>query len=379
MLLVSWGAYPGTGGSSVIVNNLSEAFAADELIIVSQAPLQEPTKPWSAFSDVPLHYFHAHPFGIRKGEKYLRWLRAPAGISQLTKLILAEDITHVLAIFPDEFYCYLAYRAALATKRPFSLWLHNSYLENREGLLLRLAQWLQPRLFSVANPIYVMSDGLNAELSKRYPKQNFTTLVHGFKVHPPQEHAVKETKNRPIKFLYSGSLNDSCLDASLRMLRVILKRQEAEIHIFSGNPGHFQSHGIKGDQVVFHDFIPVEDFIAQLHLYDVMLLPHGIDGLRSAFEYRTIFPTRTIPLLFSGKPILAHSPKDSFLTAFLDRYECALVVTDKSEQQLTEAINQILVDEPLQAKLIAGALRAAEQFRLENVGQHLRATFLDAD
>lgn len=378
LMIVSWGAYPSTGGSSIIINNLTEAFEAEEVIVVSQAPVVLPEKPWSAFSKAKLHYLQAHPFGIRKGEKYTRWLKARQCVREIVTLIREEGVTHVLAVFPDEYYCYLAYSAARHVGCQFSVWLHNSYLENREGVLLRLAHWLQPRLFDIAEPIFVMSDGLNRELQKRYPDRKFTTLVHGFKVRPPKELTTPNADGKPIKYLYSGSLNDSCLDASLRMLRVLLTRAHTEIHIFSGNPGHFRQHGIEGEQVIFHHFLPVEDFIAQLDQYDIMLLPHGIDGLRSNFEYRTIFPTRTIPLLFSGKPILAHSPTGSFLTDFLEAHDCALVVTEKSEEQLQQAIDRLLEDKSLRAHLVKQGLRAAEQFRLENVGQRLRDTFFHA-
>ena len=145
-----------------------------------------------------------------------------------------------------------------------------------------------------------------------------------------------------------------------------------ELHIYSGNPDYVESLGIKGANVFSHAFLPVDEFTARLQNYDIMLLPHGIDGLRSEFEFKTIFPTRTIPLLSSGKPILAHSPKNSFLTEFLVEHKCAERVTEKSERLLELAIDNIINSFDKRKSLVKHALETAEIFELTNVVQKIK-------
>jgi glycosyltransferase involved in cell wall biosynthesis len=369
---MAWGVYPSTGGSTIILNNIALGFDRSELVIAGQAPKQMPDKKWESFSDIPFYYLDPFPFNIRRPERYVRWLAIGKVSRQVEQIIKKEKITHILSIFPDEYYAYIGYRLSKKLRLPFYFWLHNSYLENRTGALRWLATKLQPRLFAHAQKVFVMSDGLNRDMSKNNPSVKFETLVHGFDLKRP---ASIETvsKDKKIKFLYSGSLNDSCLDASVRMLKVVMKGQNNEIHIYSGNSQVFRDQGIDGDQITFHDFLPLQDFVGLLYKYDIMLLPHGIDGERSDFEYRTIFPTRTIPLLFSGKPILAHSPKDSFLTEFLVDSDCAYVVTDKSEKKIEEGIEKIITDEVYVDKIVQNAFIASKRFELKGVIENLKS------
>lgn len=59
---------------------------------------------------------------------------------------------------------------------------------------------------------------------------------------------------------------------------------------------------------------------------DSRILPHDFAGCRSPEEYRTIFPTKTIEYLIYGRHILGHSPPDCFLTRFLQKTQCGLIV-----------------------------------------------------
>lgn len=371
LLVIAWGVYPSKGGSTIVLNNIISGFEPDEVVIAGQQPQNLPEKPWDQISPIKLYYLDPFPFGVRKPEKYIRWTASSRMISQLEDIVKKEGITAILSIFPDEYYCYLGYRLSKKLKLPYYLWLHNSYLENRKGVLKMFAKYLQPRLFKWAKKVFVMSDGLKKEMSAHYPETKFETLVHGFNLQLPKKE-VKKRQSERTKFFYSGALNDSCLDASLRMLRVILEEEDHEIHISSGNPKVFKDNKIEGERVFFQDFVPWKDFVDSLQNYDIMLLPHGIDGARSDFEYRTIFPTRTIPLLFSGKPILAHSPEDSFLTEFLKKNKCALTVTEKSEGRLKEAIEELKKGGPHIEVMVINAKKTSQQFELKRVVQKLK-------
>lgn len=373
LLMVSWTLYPATSGSSVLVSNLAAGFGpGEEVVLAGQRPAHAPAIRWEEHSAVPLHYLDPLPFGIARGQKYTRWLRLSAVVTELKRIIKSAEITHVLAIFPDEFFCQAARLAALDMQVPYSIWLHNSYLENRSGWLKRLAAVLQPRFFRDARHVFVMSDGLGRELAKNYPGQDFITLPHGFPVTKTSQPTDVSLNPQRVKYLYSGSLNDSCLDASLRLLRVVMARPESEVHLSTGNPEAFSKAGIDLSKVTVHDFLPMDEFLASLRQYDILLLPHGIDGPRSNFEYKTIFPTRAVPLLFSGKPIFAHSPEQSYLTDFLRQHDCAQLVTEKSDIALDNALSELLTNSSLRQRLVANAQPAAQRFTLTSVVAKLK-------
>jgi hypothetical protein len=113
---------------------------------------------------------------------------------------------------------------------------------------------------------------------------------------------------------------------------------------------------------------------AKLRENDLLLLPHGLTGGLSPIEYRTIFPTKTIPYLISGRPILAHSPKNSFLTEWLRRHDCAELVENPDEAALHAAIERLSKDANRREQLVKNALAAAKLFHAPRVVAALKRT-----
>ena len=105
----------------------------------------------------------------------------------------------------------------------------------------------------------------------------------------------------------------------------------------------------------------------------MVLLPHIFQYPAAAHdEYRTIFPTKTIEYLISGRPILAHSPADSFLTQFLKENDCALVVDEPDVGMLRAAIERLRSDNELRDRLVRNALRTARMFQAPHVAAEFR-------
>ncbi|MBK9108459.1 MAG: hypothetical protein IPM92_08830 [Saprospiraceae bacterium] len=99
-----------------------------------------------------------------------------------------------------------------------------------------------------------------------------------------------------------------------------------------------------------------------LQNYDICILTHGFTGDYNEIEYQTIFPTRTIPLLLSGKPILAHSPPHTFLTKFLKDRDCAEVVEVPDETVILQSLNRLVQDSKRIEVLMNNQKEAAEYF-----------------
>ena len=99
------------------------------------------------------------------------------------------------------------------------------------------------------------------------------------------------------------------------------------LSLLSGSDrGYLQGLGILRDGVTC-EALPRDEIPRRLAEADILLLPHGLTGPEEwSVEYRTIFPTKTIEYLISGRPILAHAPRGCFLTRFLAENDCALVV-----------------------------------------------------
>jgi len=372
LLIVSWCVHPWPTGSSVIVNNIASQFTKEELVLYGEKYPNEDDRPWD--SNYPRIIYGEPRLTVNDtGYRYLKWLSVGKLVKQLEQIVEEEGVSKLLCIYPSDFYMYIAYRVSRTKSIPMYSWFHNTYLDNVQGAFKLLAKLLQPVFFRHSKINFVMSDGMRDYYQKVYPGVEFKTLVHGFKL--PNNTGVSRISHadKKRKFLFAGNLNESCRDATIRLIKTIIANPDYVVHAFtSSSVAYFSSFGIEGDNFVVRGFVPLEHLYDLQREYDVMLLPHGFDGGRTQVEYDTIFPTRTIPMLVSGRPILAHSPKGTFLTKFLEAHECAVIVTEKSAEKILEAVKQLLTEGKYIKRLVEKAWKAADGFRIENTVQELK-------
>jgi glycosyltransferase involved in cell wall biosynthesis len=65
--------------------------------------------------------------------------------------------------------------------------------------------------------------------------------------------------------------------------------------------------------------------------------------------------------MVSGRPILVFAPEDSYQAESARKNGWAYVVSDNSAASLAQAIEKIVTDQELAAKLVRGALQEAER------------------
>jgi hypothetical protein len=146
------------------------------------------------------------------------------------------------------------------------------------------------------------------------------------------------------------------------------------LNFYSAAPDwHLQKEGLVGQRI--HREQPTDDdLVNAIGNNDLLILPHGLTGSLAPIEYRTIFPTRTIPYLLSRRPILAYSARGSFLSEWLRAHDCAEVVEDPDPAALRGAIDRLCDDAPRREQLVRNALRAAEYFRADRVVEEMKRT-----
>lgn len=373
LLIISWNLHPWPTGSSVIVNNLVEKLGKDDVVLIGE---KHPTLTSTWSNNLPkIHYIDPNFNILGRGQTHLRWFRYLSIEKQVKNIAIQEGVTKILGIFPDDFYIFLAFRLSKILQIPFYTWFHNTYLDNYSGYRKIIASVLQPIVFKSSKKIFVMSDGMKQYLDQKYPNTDFITLEHGFKLPATKTKSFHTLdKNGKIKFLFTGSLNESCRDATVRLIKTILSIPQYEVHLFTGNPiKDFAEYGLISDRLIYHGFVSLDELYNCISDYDIMLLPHGFIGDRTDVEFKTIFPTRTIPLLVSERPILAHSPADTFLTEFLVKNNCAWLVTVENEGTIKETILEIIDNDEMALIKSKNALKTAEIFRIENILKKLNS------
>ncbi|HEY8174648.1 MAG TPA: glycosyltransferase, partial [Gemmatimonadaceae bacterium] len=75
---------------------------------------------------------------------------------------------------------------------------------------------------------------------------------------------------------------------------------------------------------------------------------------------RTSAPGKMGEYLASGRPILAHAPRDSFVAWYFREYDCGVLVDERSPDRMTEALRRLTEDKELVARIAQNARRRAE-------------------
>jgi glycosyltransferase involved in cell wall biosynthesis len=376
-LVVSWVSPRAHTGSGVIVRNLLGCFTAAEAEVVSEYDREEDPALWTA--DLPpIHILNPFVGFVTRGRSTARWLTVRRMVREVKRIAREMRAERILTLFPDDYHLYIGYRCSKDVGIPLYTWFHNTYLDAKQGYRRILAHWLQPAVFRHSRLNMVMSDGMLDYMSRRYPGVRFATLQHGFSIPQVDPDAIAQSVrlpiSNPVKFCYSGNLNRSCEDATRRIVASLASRPAFELHVYSPTPREYWDRlGVDLSRVHFHaSTSSLDGFAKILQSYDVLLLPLGITGSLPAAEYQTIFPTRTIPLLTSGRPILAHAPSDSFLARFLRERDCAFVA-DRADQQHLLAVIDGMLENPGGCRLkVRNAVRAAEYFDVNRVSKRLR-------
>ena len=227
-----------------------------------------------------------------------------------------------------------------------------------------LALALEAVMIAKAERLLFISDALMAYYVSRYPGIEGKCEV----VRHPVATAATSAMPRgfaglPVRATLMGNFNHSNLDAAIRMVRVLARRDDIRIRLCTPVPKLLlMARGMDLSRVEFLGYVPEEQMPGILETTDMFLLPHGLGGAYSTQEYRTIFPTRTAYYLAQGRPILAHCPKGSGLAEFLTMHGCAQCVLEPDDAALASAFEALCADAGLQLKMAGKAIEAAKLF-----------------
>lgn len=370
ILIISWGVYPDQNGSGAIVHNLAKALGKDKVVVIGEQP---PSNfEWDKV-EYPLFHLNVNILGILKGIRYHKWLSLIPNLIKVNRIIKDTQPTKIIAVFPDEYYFCLSYILSKKHKIDIYPWMHNTYLENRTGGWKFLGKILQNKVFKSAPIVFSMSDVMKIYYENQYKDSRFSTLKHAFDIEPDDTLKTFQNVDKPIySFAYQGAINESCRDASIRICKAIANHPKCQLVVFGkNNVNVLVSSGIAKDRIKTFPFLSKEEFDQALNACDVMILAHGFDGALSDVEYKTIFPTRTVNVLKSGRPIFAHIHSSAGIYQWLQQRDCAYLVEHQDERQIHDAIDTFLDNKNFHANLVKNALQQVHQFDKHRIAQEL--------
>ena len=380
-LVVSSSVYPKRSGSAIVVEKLVDAFSSNEVALFGELGLFD--SPIQRDNTKPKFFCCRTRFSLfgRGGRFFsgLRWKLHRRIVRRIRQAATSEKCTHIVGVYPDEVYCSAALRAAQELGIGFSTYFHNTFADNQE-LAGTFRDKLQDGIFRTAKTIFTMSQGMNDYFLDRYGpvygNDKMVVLPHSYGEEPELKTNEPErgTKKRIVIF---GNFNESNLDATTRLAKAVADLPDFELHIFTDVPRWLLSkRGLPVDSMVVNPGmgnLSFQSLIDKLREYDIVGLTHGFTGGYGPVEYQTIFPTRTIPILLSGRPILVHAPSESFVSTFFQPLaEFSVSCASKNTDEVKKAVQSVSNLPPHNF----GVLRqqVCRQFHIDEVTQTLTNT-----
>jgi glycosyltransferase involved in cell wall biosynthesis len=150
----------------------------------------------------------------------------------------------------------------------------------------------------------------------------------------------------------------------------LLPQEYELLYCTSADLATLQRHGIRSSRlrVTYVSRAEVQRLQSEAH---VLVAPLSHKSC-SIDEVRTVFSTKLLEYLISGRPIVVFAPADSYHAVSARKYGWGYVVTEDTPAALAAAIVKVTTDTTLAAGLVRGALREARSRSARHHAERLR-------
>ncbi len=190
--------------------------------------------------------------------------------------------------------------------------------------------------------------------------------------YPATKENVIDPEKR-IRIVYTGDIYTAQIDALKSLVFAVKelrqKSLDLKIELYTNeNSKRFITDSIEDieDIIIFNDYVSPSE-VHKVHMdADMLFLPLSFKSRYPIELINTSAPGKTGEYLASGRPILVHAPKDSFLSWYFRKYKCGAVVDKYDEKELTSVLERLLSDKKLQKEYMKNArIRAKEDFDIK--------------
>jgi glycosyltransferase involved in cell wall biosynthesis len=178
----------------------------------------------------------------------------------------------------------------------------------------------------------------------------------------PYETVEVDTGNRSgeVNIVYTGAVYEAHFGAFRNLMAAAGKLDHLRVlvHLYTNQPEEtLQRENVRGPIVLHRQQAMSEMPRVQMEA-DILFLPLAFDSPYPDLV-RTSATTKLGEYLASGRPILCHAPRDSFISWYFRKYECGVVVDEDDPARLAKGIELILSDAALCQRMIANAQQRA--------------------
>ncbi|MGA2066643.1 MAG: glycosyltransferase [Thermoguttaceae bacterium] len=355
MLISTWGFPPVSGGTSAILYELFRHFPREEIVAVH------------SIADPPT--FNVPDLGVERSMVVLlgsyKWtLRCMRRLPQviipvirrrIIQLARKFGVRRIYAHFPNDCFVIAAWQAAQTLGLPLTVYLDILWQESGAGNPAMAAKY-EHRVLQAADQRFAITEFAVDYLHQKHGLK-FELIPHVIDAANLPAGLRPLPQDRPPVVHFSGGIYATMnLDSMVRLAEAAsLAKLRPAIDLCTPDlPAPLAERGLTCRYLSRPEVMQAQSQSTLLYL------PQAFHSGRPEM-IRHNFPTKAMDYVCSGRPILVHSPPDSYL-AFLARREGFGLVVDRPDaQELAAAIDRLAADSSLQQELVARALEFARK------------------
>tara|TARA_Y100000766_G_C18913584_1_gene609683 strand:- start:1612 stop:2748 length:1137 start_codon:yes stop_codon:yes gene_type:complete len=357
---------PNNTGSSTIMGNLIKEIDKEIVYgVITQANSYFDKK--EILNDMPVHkIFHFQYLFSPRLWFILRKLLVIFEKFKIKKIIKKENITHVVGVYPDLEFLEIARISANQAKVKFLPYLHDTIIEGlSHKRFRRYSAKVQEKILKNSNKIFVMSEGMKDLYKSKYNIETIP-LFHSFSEKVGFSYNSENLEN---SLFWGGSvysinkecvkrIHNVCCDINLSIKFSAVNRLQKLLNL-----------GFSNKNIDIMPFLKRSDYINTISLQKGLLLAIDWPDESSVHEdeLSTIFPTKTIEYLISGRPIFIHCPSDYFLAKFFKKNKCGIIIDSRKPDNIKQIILRNLSDESKLIEIVKNAFETSKMFHVSNI------------
>ncbi|MGH8057141.1 MAG: glycosyltransferase [Candidatus Entotheonellia bacterium] len=372
---------PQVSGSAIILANLLSQYPGDAQAIAGYSrytrddPMFQPPCPTQ---DLGL------PRRFPRLYEQLR-IRFPALVSRSLKGSMGRRLSRrrgnvVLAAFPYADFTVAAFLAARSLQLPFYVHMHDLWSENTDVRTAgaRFAQQWEPVILKGATRVLCMTEAMQEHYEKKYGIQT-ELLPHSIQ---EQNYQQAPTEICPPRLphptvLFVGSVSPPMNLDALQVLAGASELFPPGYQLLYCTPmdlATLRRLGISSSRLRarYVSRAEVQRLQSEAH---VLVAPLSHKHC-SEEEVRTVFSTKLLEYLVSGRPIVVFAPEGSYHADSARKRGWGYVVTEDSCEALAAAIVKVATDTALAAGLVRNALQEARNRDARRYAEQLHSWVL---
>jgi glycosyltransferase involved in cell wall biosynthesis len=361
LLVVSHAFAPYASGSAVLLANLLQEYPGECMALAGYSRYMK--KDANFKSPCPVVFLDplkGKPFELAYA-KFMnsnRWY-VRSFIMRYVKKFKPDAI---LAAFPHSTFFIAAFEVARKMGIPFYAHMHDLWQENYpDGYYAKkLANKYEATILKNAERVYCMTTTQADHYQKKYG------ITPQILPHTISEKDLKDLQYRPAseekKVLFAGALSDVMNADALSVFSRSIKElpEDVAINFFtSAGAEQLSQQNIDVSRINLK-WVSRAELENELRTSSILFAPLSHKNC-SELEVKTVFSTKLLEYLVSGRPILLFAPPDSFHAISARKNNWAYVVDEDSPSALAKGIMELLQNEELCKTVVQGAFKEARE------------------